>query len=464
LLLAAGWESLAGAVGLRRGAKLVSAFSLLGLIQIGNLSGEWLAGGIEAKVPAYGLVFLALSQAVAQRWTLVWPLVGVAAGFHVLVGGWSALALGLARVLAARNERVPQREMATLAAGMIFLLAFGVVPAIGPDWSASSTIRMEAATIYVRQRLSHHLYFWDFPRSSILLFAAMVIAWRELQRHYREGALRVVNHFAGAAIAFVTIGIGLSAWSASSWHPDWADSLLRFYWFRLADVAVPAAIALMATQPLHVTGAAKANGLSSRWRVLSLRGLVLAGGIGWLSAGLVHWSDARPGADRQSLPTYPDNPVRTRDTYANWVRVCRWIDRRTPSDALFLTPRQQQTFHWYARRAEFVNWKNIPQNAAAILDWRTRMDVSFGVNWDWPQLALVSRGEWADWLNAAGVDFVVMEQALWLELSETGPTDPLRQVYPEFWDQRATYVVLRVDRQDPPVTPDGSLHQVGSDN
>ena len=35
----------------------------------------------------------------------------------------------------------------------------------------------------------------------------------------------------------------------------------------------------------------------------------------------------------------------------------------------FLTPRNQQTFKWYAERAEVVCWKDIPQDPASIGQW-----------------------------------------------------------------------------------------------
>ena len=46
----------------------------LAAIDYGNLAGEWVIGGIEGKVPAFGFVLLALAQMVQRRWQHTWIL------------------------------------------------------------------------------------------------------------------------------------------------------------------------------------------------------------------------------------------------------------------------------------------------------------------------------------------------------------------------------------------------------
>jgi len=61
--------------------------------------------------------------------------------------------------------------------------------------------------------------------------------------------------------------------------------------------------------------------------------------------------------------------------YRAWRRACNWIAEsgEIPPHAGFLTPSMSQTFKWYARRPEAANWKEIPQDAAAIVEWRRRI-------------------------------------------------------------------------------------------
>jgi hypothetical protein len=53
--------------------------------------------------------------------------------------------------------------------------------------------------------------------------------------------------------------------------------------------------------------------------------------------------------------------------------MCAWVQRNTPPNAIFLTPRGQQTFKWYAGRSEVAVWKDIPQDASAIVAWWHRI-------------------------------------------------------------------------------------------
>jgi len=57
--------------------------------------------------------------------------------------------------------------------------------------------------------------------------------------------------------------------------------------------------------------------------------------------------------------------------------MCRWIKENTEPTAKFWIPRDGQTFKWHARRADVGVWKNIPQDAAAIVEWRQAMEDLF---------------------------------------------------------------------------------------
>ncbi len=57
---------------------------------------------------------------------------------------------------------------------------------------------------------------------------------------------------------------------------------------------------------------------------------------------------------------------------SDWIAVCDWVNESLPPDELLLTPRNQQSFKWYAQRAEVVNWKDVPQDAESLIEWRRR--------------------------------------------------------------------------------------------
>ena len=58
---------------------------------------------------------------------------------------------------------------------------------------------------------------------------------------------------------------------------------------------------------------------------------------------------------------------------ADWGELCAWIKENTPRDALILTPKESRSFKWFAERAEYVAFKDCPQDAAGIVEWNNRL-------------------------------------------------------------------------------------------
>src|SRR4051794_18692182 len=96
LLLAWSWRRLSWAVVPRPLASLLSAGLMLLFLRNFHLAGEWIVGGVEAKGCAYVLVLLALEAMVRGSWPVAIVLAGAAGAFHVLVGGWTVVAIGIA--------------------------------------------------------------------------------------------------------------------------------------------------------------------------------------------------------------------------------------------------------------------------------------------------------------------------------------------------------------------------------
>jgi hypothetical protein len=47
--------------------------------------------------------------------------------------------------------------------------------------------------------------------------------------------------------------------------------------------------------------------------------------------------------------------------------------KNIPPGARFLTPRLAQTFKWYTRHPSVADWKDVPQNSKAMIEWWRRM-------------------------------------------------------------------------------------------
>jgi hypothetical protein len=65
---------------------------------------------------------------------------------------------------------------------------------------------------------------------------------------------------------------------------------------------------------------------------------------------------------------------------AAWADICDWVKHNTPVDACFLTPRGAASFTWRTGRREVVSWKNSPQDARSLVEWRRRIADCFSTD------------------------------------------------------------------------------------
>jgi hypothetical protein len=369
-LLAWAWQRLSWRLVPRRFASVLSAALFVVLIGLAHLAGEWVVGGVEGKCFAYSFVLLALGELIDRRWNAVWFLLGTACAFHPLVGGWSGLVCSGLWLVNDRREISPVSMLPGMIAGGVVALV-GVLPALVLTWNVPAETVAESARIYVFERLSHHLALLNLPRDEVfsrfirhgvLIFALWVLTRREkalasfnaLTPAVPLRSLRRIGQFAWGAVILALVGltIELAFWN----EPLLAAKLLRYYWFRLTDFAVPMAVALYAVAMLVAGFDQRRAG--AVWALTAL--LVL---LGW---------QLSTTARQRALNPVPPADGRVAD-YAGWVEACDWIALNTPPDALFLTPRSSQSFKWRAGRPEVVTRKDIPQDAPSMVEWFERM-------------------------------------------------------------------------------------------
>ena len=167
-----------------------------------------------------------------------------------------------------------------------------------------------------------------------------------------------------AAFTLFALGISLTGLVISAvepWAPGLVYSLLRYYWFRLADVAVPLGLAISTVAVLtDDTICRRVVPLPPKF-VRALATLILAAD---LAAESGHWP--LPG---RTLAARADSKVDA----AAWADICDWVREKTPAEACLLTPRGAASLTWRTGRREVVAWKNSPQDAQGLVEWRRRI-------------------------------------------------------------------------------------------
>lgn len=365
-----GW--LAVAIGFRHGVapllaspwgRVVAAAAFTALLRYTTMAGEWVIGGCEAKVFAWALVLAAVGETAAGRLAIGWLMAGAATAVHPIVGGWAMVAIAAAWIVAGRTAARPRHtvSIATVIGG-IALAAIGVVPALALSAGATAAERALANRIYVVDRLPHHLLPRSFAEPLVARHLLAVVGWWLLGR--------LVSPARSAAawsrlqtITLAALGVSLAGAAIACCEPlapGAAHGLLRFYWFRLADVIVPFSLAVSAAAVLEDEAACRRLGPlpPAVWRGIVAVLLCID-----VAAQARHW----PGS-ANALPR-ADAKVEA----AAWSDICDWVKNNTPPDACFLTPRGAASFTWRTGRREVVSWKNSPQDARSLIEWSRRI-------------------------------------------------------------------------------------------
>ena len=370
-LMAWAWQRLSFALLPRRWLAVLTAALFVCLQSRFQLAGEWVIGGVEAKGFSYALVLLGMESLVRGRWNRVWLLLGAAGAFHVLVGGWSVVAAGLAWAMLGKDRPALRSMLPALGGGFVLSLP-GLLPAALLNIGADGDVIRQANQIYVFGRLGHHLVPFRFLSADVIRFLLLTAVWIAYCRFAPTGpGWRRLKAFVTGTLLLSLVGLLISG--ATINRPDLAAGLLRFYWFRLSDFGVPLGVALAAVStlvwlvtvaPRTLTDGSRME-KANRWWI----GVALAGSL--LLAVVAPAAHLVSCARLRSTPTAPrtDPPGWY---YSPWRRACNWIAEHPdeiPPDARFFTPLHSHTFKWYTGRSEVATWKDVPQDAQSIVDW-----------------------------------------------------------------------------------------------
>jgi hypothetical protein len=392
--LAIGWTVLSRSIGLPSRATVVSAGLFAFLSQLGSFSGEWLLDGFESKVPAWGFGLAAIglwirgTLNVCPGWMAAAGIAcGIGAMLHPVVGGWIAVCICMVWSFdwtLQRRSSGPSGALKPIIGILAFSLATilvalpGLIPAITMvlDRSLSNKERELASFIQVFWRLKHHLdpteltaFQWIYAGG---LLALVIVAFVSTQKNVvpdsplRENLISATEtprstcgrfllfrfFVASMIIALAGVAVGwhfVSARDMNGWQ--WRAGLLKFYPFRTFDAMLPIIAGMFAATLLQQHQVCRSKKIQAG---LSLVGLGLP-----IIVATMHRESAPPGYSAEQ--------------FTDWQAACSWIRIETDATALFLTPRESFGFKWYAERAEYVCYKDCPQDAAGILEWNRRL-------------------------------------------------------------------------------------------
>ena len=277
-----------------------------------------------------------------------------------------------------------------------------------------------ASQIHAYYRLAHHLSPRMFADDrnlagaiTLLLLMSMTAAYycfigRRLSRDkLRLDATAWILTVAWNAILVALFGVLIDQLYSRS-HPVFASQLLRFYWFRWFDIVAPLAWTLtfwklteryttQASQPFGDVSPSQSRSdliehsehvvtpkrpLRDDSAQQSQRLALVFRGAQWIALAILlamisvhvqsNFERRIPAADDSLMKAPVLREIET-DRFVDWRAACEWIRQNSPADSLWFTPEYQQTFKWYAGRAEVVCWKDVPQDNASVRAWYERL-------------------------------------------------------------------------------------------
>ncbi|MDR1291098.1 MAG: hypothetical protein LBK06_07855 [Planctomycetaceae bacterium] len=271
-LLAVAWRRLCFTILRVHWSSVPSGLAMAYFVSEFNMAGEWIIGGVEGKSFAFPFVLFGLAELVRGRWRRVWIYLGVASAFHVLVGGWSVIAVIIVHIFCRRkpdyyaeavlkSEKlntqsqqrgtiVQGRSLPPIPAPVYFMILgglialSGVIPCLLLDYGTVGEVVSESHRIYVFERLSHHLVPYIFTWTRILRFLLLVTLWIFCCRFvpHGDGCQRRFDFFVWGTLIISLIGFILAYVLRAD--ESMSATVLRLYWFRMSDVAVPMGIAI----------------------------------------------------------------------------------------------------------------------------------------------------------------------------------------------------------------------------
>lgn len=432
-----------------------TAFAMVWLAGLhwGHWAGEWVVGGCEAKGIAYASIFAALACVIRSRWTIAWSLLGVASAYHVVTGIWVILCVLFVSFLIDRKGRSLGEWISLHCLGWgacLIGVAIGVIPAISIDWGADPKIATDGAIMQAYRRLGHHLSPLRFSAERWRSYGLFVVigagvCWAALRSRWIDGTvhrgMKVVILSSVFAFGVALIGLAIDL-ALSTYFPAIASKILRFYWFRWNDVALPMGIAAIVVafayaQLVYVE--------KPTWSVYGGWLAILVPGIALLCVRFnENFNEVIPAGDKAHFIAKSDTEQEQQRQYQDWLRVCDWISNNTDPRGLWLTPRRQQSFKWRTGRPELACWKDAPQNAVALVEWGARLANAYKFEGEKKILQPLTDERLWELQNKYGIRYVLLDRRV---VDQKPPLLPI--LYPTHNETNDTFWVFEFPASPP---------------
>jgi len=308
---------------------------------------EWIIGGLEPKMVAYGLILFGITCLLRDRWCWAVGLFGLAASFHTLVGGWASIACFGWLLLRRRAQVLGDRTRLLQMVGIFLLAACFTFPTVWQQISDPAVRgRFTTSFTYVFIRTPHHLNPLSWHPSWVLklgilltiLCASVWLIHRQRRQPIKplaayQSQIDLADFTLVSLIPFL-VGVTLAPF-------DLEGKFLQYYPFRFGDIMLPLMTCILLCCALEQQ---LSRGRSRVYYKQVCLFLIT------LTCCLQAFTTFQDVANLRQFPGKPQTVTMADKDMAGWIRA------NTPKEAIFVTPPVDfVSFNWLAERATVVN-------------------------------------------------------------------------------------------------------------
>jgi hypothetical protein len=332
---------------------------------------EWIFFSIEQKVCAYGFAFAALTDLLRNRVRRAAVFAGIAVLFHILVGGWVLMGLGIA-VLADRR-RFPFSQLVTFVLISGVVITPMIIPVLKYNKSSTTSVAKPAAAtnfatdnfdadrMIVKFRNPHHL---DPDRilsrkvvSRLVFMIAALLGCFYITQRGQDATLLIVF------MSFLT-SLWIIAFIAGKAQWYWP---LKFYLFRVGDTVLPLLFWLcVPAWAFNTLLRHDSSSLAQKMIALAVWTVAMC----WIGLSFPREVESKIFRNIRTWQRPVDSELHA---------AFDWIRQSTEENDVFLMNpcNLDLGFQLYADRPVVVNFKSAPHNKA-IAQWFEKLEATNG--------------------------------------------------------------------------------------
>lgn len=315
---------------------ILLSLSVFLFIGQGRVAQEWLIGGAEQKVLSYAFLFISLSHLAKKNYLLCGLFSGIAFFTHVLVGGWSAIAIGLILLFRLKDDKSALLKFSLLALPIALCFIFYVIfKSSSINMMSNDIMKIDVFKYLVKFRNPHHLnpfYFLYFANLIACAIYAVSVFYLKFKSNLSSQRQVIINFLIITGLFFC---LGILARFFEFYF------FLSLYPFRVADLLLPLFLCLFLVEKLAVVINQYQSHTSFKKSLLAIKVFLSMLPILFVFHNWSHYG----------LKNYQ---------VSNFDKMTQWIEKNSELNEIFLVNPCKAEFWLKSQRAMLVNFKLTP--------------------------------------------------------------------------------------------------------